>query len=292
MKEVLKDWRLYVFGGLFLFNFIYVLAFSVPSNYPEGSIITLEKGAGLAELSKELERSNVVRSALWFRIAAITFGGETGIQAGDYSLKGRDNAITLAWRMVNGNHGLILEKITIPEGFTIDKILGLFDERFTSFDHEAFKLLAREGYMFPDTYFLQMNITASSSIELFKNNYEKKVAKYRNAIVSSGFTEDEIITLASIIEAEVQTPEDKELVSGILHKRLKMNMALQVDPAPETYEAPGLPDAPINNPGLISINAALNPKKSSYLYFLSGKDGKTYYADTLEEHITNIQKYL
>lgn len=290
-REIFKDWRLYVFGGLFLFNFVYVLAFMAPNKFPTGSIINIRKGSGLSEVAHELERQNVVRSAFWFRVAVITMGAEKGVQAGDYYLKEKQNGTTLAWRMVSGDHGINTVKITIPEGFTNKEIAGLFDERFTNFEKEVFLALAEQGYMFPDTYFLRVNITAGEAMELFLDNFTRKVASLSDEIDQNKHSLEEIITMSSIIEAEVQTQEDKEMISGILWERLRIGMPLQVDPAPETYEVQGLPKKPINNPGLISIKAALNPKDSPYLYFLSGKDGKTYYAKTLEEHIQNIRKY-
>lgn len=292
MKDILRDWRIYVFGGLFLFNFIYAFAVSVPRDFPTGTIITLKKGAGLAKLASELEREHIIRSALWFRVAVITMGGEYGVQAGDYYLKKPQNAIRLAWRMSHGGHDLTQVKITVPEGYTVDQIADLFDERFQLFNKEIFISLAPEGYMFPDTYFVQINATAGSVIDLFQSNFERRTAGLVSGFLESKHSKKDIVTMASIIEAEVQTAEDRSLVSGVLWKRLSIGMALQVDAAPETYEARGLPLKPINNPGLVSLDAALNPKDSPYLYFLSDKDGKTHYAKTLEEHTRNIQKYL
>ncbi len=295
MQQVLKvfnAWRFYVVGGIFVFIFFYVIILSTPKNFPEGTIITLRKGAGLSELAQELQVKNVIRSAIWFRVVAIILGGETGIQAGDYYLEKRQNSISLAWRMVEGKHGLTLVKMTIPEGFTVKEIADLFDGRFPIFNKEMFLKIGEEGYMFPDTYFLPVNVTASSVAELLKNNFETKIAQYKNEILLSKHSEREIIITASILEGEVQTPEDKALVSGILWRRLSIGMALQVDISPITYDKPGLPSKPVNNPGLISIEAALNPKDSPYLYFLNDKDSKTHYSKTLDEHIKNIQKYL
>ena len=289
---MLRDWRLYVVVGIFIFSIFYIVAFSSTKNFPEGTIITLRKGAGLSELAQELKEDGVVRSALWFRVAAITLGGETGIQAGDYYLKNRQNSFLLAWRMVEGKHGLTLVKMTIPEGFTVKDIANLFDERFPIFNKKIFLDTAKEGYMFPDTYFFPINVTAGGVIDFFENNFEAKIAQYENEILLSKHSEREVIIMASILEGEVRTPEDKALVAGILWKRLSIGMALQVDISPITYDEPGLPPKPVNNPGLISISAALNPKDSVYFYFLSDKEGNTHYAKTLEEHIKNTQKYL
>lgn len=291
MKRVITDWRLYVFGTLFLFNFIYAIGYSVPRDFPQGDIVTIPRGASLAAIAAKLEEERIVRSAVWWRAAVIALGGEHGLMAGDYSLRERQSGTTLAWRMVEGRHEIETVKITIPEGFTNEEIADLFDERFVNFDRAIFLGLAEEGYMFPDTYFIQVNITAGGAIDLFKNNFEERISTLETDFSRFHRTLKDLIIMASIIEAEVTDPEDKRVVSGILWERLRIGMALQVDPAPETYEVAGLPAKPINNPGLISIKAAMSPKESPYLYFLSGKDGKTYYARTLEEHIENIRKY-
>jgi UPF0755 protein len=100
------------------------------------------------------------------------------------------------------------------------------------------------------------------------------------------------VVLASILEGEAKSLEDMKVVSGILQKRMKMGMALQVDVAPETYKVRGLPRTPINNPGVNALDAALHPTETEYLYYITGNDGKMYYAKTFTEHKKNIQKYL
>ena len=262
----------------------YHFAYTAPRAFPSDKIITLEKGLGLSELSYKLERESIIRSPFWFRLAAITLGAERRVQAGDYYLGEPEGGVSLAWRMIYGHHNLTVVRITIPEGFTTKEIVNLFDSRFTLLNKEELQALAEEGYMFPDTYFIPVNATAQSVVELLKNNFALKTKALHPSY--------DTIIMASIVEAEVTTSGDKAHVSGILWKRLKIGMALQVDPAPETYKTTGLPKKPINNPGLVSIEAALNPQNSPYLYFMSGKDGKTYYAKTIEEHLANVKKYL
>ena len=291
-RIILADWRLYVFGGAFLFILIYYFAFYPPANFPTGSIVTLENGVGLSALAEELHSEHVIRSPIWFRAAVIIFGGERGLKAGDYFLKDKQNGIAMAWRMVKAERDLALVKITIPEGYTVAQIADLFDKRFIKFSKSIFLATAPEGYVFPDTYFIEVNATAATAIELFRNNFDRQVAKLAPDFAASKHTQGEIITMASILEAEVQTPEDKALVAGILWKRLSLGMPLQVDSAGATYKVLGLPPKPLNNPGLVSIKAALNPTASPYLYFISDKNGTIHYAKTIDEQTRNIQKYL
>ena len=102
----------------------------------------------------------------------------------------------------------------------------------------------------------------------------------------------EIVVMASILEKEVKTKEEKELVAGVLWKRIKFGMPLQVDASMWTYEYLGLPSKPIANPGLEGIKAAINPQSSLYWYYLSTPDGKTLFSKTLEEHNITKAKYL
>lgn len=314
MIELLLEKRNYALGFIFLSFFIYIFTFSVPRNFPIEEIVTIERGSGLAELALRLEEQDVVRSAFWFRVMVIIFGGEYGVRAGEYYLDNKDNTVTLAWRMVKGKHNLVTERITIPEGYTAEEITALFDHRFPFFDPVVFKGLTKEGYMFPDTYFIQVNATAYMVNELLENNFRSKIKPFESEIVDSGFTEDEIIILASIIESEARTKEARQVVSGILRKRLSIGMGLQVDATLgyvtgrtsaeltqndlnndnpyNTYKYRGLPPGAISNPGLESIEAALRPTLTPYLYFLTGDDGEMHYARTFDEHVENKRKYI
>ena len=293
---------------------IYWLTISSPRKYPQRTIITIRDGAGLLEVADTLEKNNVIRSPFWFRTVVIGLGGERGIKAGDYYLSHRENAFKLAWRVVNGNHNIKTIRITIPEGFTIDEIASLFDSRFSKFDQEEFLTRAKEGYMFPDTYFVEVSATASSTIALLQNNFEKKIEPYMEEMASSTHTFEDLINMASILEEEATSSEDRKIVSGILWKRIKIGMPLQVDATLKyvtgrgsehltqddlkmdspynSYTRRGLPPTPIANPGLDSIKAALRPKDSPYLYFLTDENGIMHYAKTFEEHKRNKEKYI
>lgn len=292
MKDIFRDRDIYMVVGLFLFVIFSAHIISAPSNYPEHSIISVEKGFTLNQVSESLESTDVIRSKSLFKVFVALLGTQSGVKAGDYYLHYRESSLSLAWRVVQGKHNIDEVKVTIPEGFNNQEIADLFDEEFPLFDDKKFLTLSLDQYLFPDTYFVKVSARAEDVIEILNRNFEDKIHSVQEQLDSSKHTMEEIIIMASLIEGEVQTKEDKEIVSGILWKRLSIGMALQVDSAPITYEEPGLPERSINNPGLVSIEAALNPKSSQYLYFISDKEGKTHYARTLDEHIQNIQKYL
>ena len=276
--------RLYIFYFFALILVLFLWRISPPVSFPTGDIITVPEGLGLHELGALLEEDEVIRSSFWFRIAAIVLGGERDMKAGQYNMSRPQNSFRVAWRIVQGRHDIETVKLTIPEGFSNSEISDLFDERFQFFDHEAFLKFAREGYLFPDTYFIPVTATASSTIKLLTDNFERKTKELEIT--------DEIIIMASLLEGEAKLEDERKLASGILWKRLKIGMPLQVDIERKTYEFPGLPKAPINNPGLVSIKAALNPTTSPYLYFLTDNTGKMHYAKSFDEHKTNIDKYL
>ncbi|MDP2641976.1 MAG: endolytic transglycosylase MltG [bacterium] len=303
---------LFIIGAVLFVACLYISA--PPFLFPAGSIVTVSDGAGLYVLSEKLEDDNVIRSPFWFRVASIVLGGERDMKAGQYYMSRPQNTFTIAWRVFHGDYDIETVKITIPEGFTVKKIAELFDKRFVFFDHENFVTYAPEGYLFPDTYFLPVTATASSTVRLLRNNFVRKIFPNMPEVESSGKSLEEIITMASIIENEAQSKEDREIISGILWKRLELGIPLQVDASfvyvngkttkdltaddlkinspYNTYLYRGLPPTPISNPGLESIEAALHPTTTPYLYFLTGDDGTMHYSRTFDEHVEKKLKYI
>jgi UPF0755 protein len=287
-----KKFVLLIIGILILIVLVaggYSLFVSPPKKFPTGSTVSVESGSGLLQLSRSLEEEGVIRSSFWFRIAAIFFKGERGLQAGDYALNVPENVFRIARRVISGDYQIKRVKLTIPEGFTVKKISSLFNEEFSSFDKRVFENSALEGYLFPDTYFIHVNATATSTIRLLRDNFIRKIFYLMPDIEESGHTLDEIIIMASILESEAKTLEDRKIVSGILWKRLEIGMPLQVDASfvyingkttadltledlkinspYNTYLYKGLPPTPISNPGLESITAAIYPTDTKLSLF-------------------------
>lgn len=208
--------------------------------------------------------------------------------------------------------GIPTIKVTFPEGTSVREMAVLLKERFPLFDSETFFELSKgnEGYLFPDTYLFETDIMPEQVRErLIQRFYEKT----RELGLSEERLHD-VVIVASLVEEEANTREDRRLVSGILWKRNEIGMALQVDavfgyiqgtttyhPTGEdleidspynTYLYRGLPPGPITNPGLDALQAAYEPTETDYLYYLTGDDGITYYAKTFEEHKRNKELYL
>lgn len=179
-------------------------------------------------------------------------------------------------------------------------------------DERSFLL---EGYLFPDTYEFYKNESASSAIRRFLKNTESKLTEeIRTECDKLGFTLDEILTLASIIQEEAGNPAEMDKVSSVLHNRLqsKKYPRLQCDVATfylrdyvkpyidearyeeltalyNTYKCDGLPAGPITNSGIDAVKAALFPEKTDWYYFVTDSDGVYYYAETWSDHLENCE---
>ena len=299
-----------------LFVISYHALFTPPRNFPVGGLISIEKGETLDEIAKLFVEKGAIRSPFLFKSFVIILAGDRGSLSGDYFFEIPFDSWQMATHVTRGEFGLDPVRVTIPEGFTVTDIARKLGGSLPSFNEAEFIRLAKdeEGYLFPDTYFFLPNIKPANIIRDMKDNFSQKTAILRDTLEASGKTPREVITMASIIEKEAITPSDKRLVSGILWKRIDIGMPLQVD-APfayainkstfeltlddlaldspyNTYKNPGLPAGPIANPGLESILAALEPEKSSYLFYLSDKKSTIHYSATFEEHKRNKSLFL
>lgn len=174
-----------------------------------------------------------------------------------------------------------------------------------------------EGYIFPDTYEFYTDESADSVLSRFLSNAQSKLTdEMKKKAEKLGYSIDEIITLASVIQAEAGDPKEMGKVSSVLHNRIEsadygllqcdvtihyVNENILVSPYLEgaksrfteyynTYKKKGLPVGAICNPGLDAINAALEPEKTDYFYFVTDKDWNYYYASTYDEHLKNCKK--
>ncbi|MFZ2303283.1 MAG: endolytic transglycosylase MltG [Minisyncoccia bacterium] len=287
-----------------------------PLNFSKGNIISIKTGASLTDVSFILKNENIIRSQKVFEACAKVVGGIKPIRAGQYFFKEPISACTVAYRIAHGVSGIPAVRVTIPEGMSNKEIALLLAPKLSEFDSDFFieHVRSKEGYLFPDTYFFTSAVVAQGVEMIMNDNFNKKIEPWSGAIEASGRTLHDIVIMASILEKEAKTEEDKAIVSGILWKRISIGMPLQVDAtfmyllgkksseltiadlkiksAYNTYTNKGLPAGPIGNPGITAIRSAIQPTSSPYLYYLSDKDGIIHYAKTFEEHKTNKAKYL
>ncbi len=288
---------LIVIGILCIF-YVYHQAVSVPSTFPVGKNFTVLENESVRSISYRLQEAGYTNSALLFRAGISFLNKDKTIHVGGYVFDAPYSLLGIINKFAEGHPDAPLLSITIPEGSETSHIALLITKALPTISLEKFQEVvtrnAAEGKLFPSTYFLLPSYTAEDIVMLMTSTFTKKVG----SMLTSGSVKEplskpeDVITLASILEGEAKTPEDMKIVAGILLARLEKGMPLQVDVAKETYKEKGLPTAPLNNPGLTAISAALNPTTTPYLYYLTGKDGKMHYAKTFEEHKRNIQKYL
>lgn len=263
---------------------------NIPLNFldEKAIIFSIEKGEGSREIALNLERQGLINWASLFRLYVLITGVSGKLQAGSYSLSSSMTIPEIAGKLSKGEIAKIT--ITIPEGFTAEEI---YQKLKDVADIDLNELKSFEGYLFPDTYEIPYGFGGEEIISIMTENFNKKItADLRLEIARQNKELGEIVIMASLLEKEVKTKEDKELAAGVLWKRLSVGMPLQVDAAPETYQRRGLPQEPICNPGIVSILAAIYPKESSYWYYLSTPEGETIFSKTLEEHNIAKARYL
>jgi UPF0755 protein len=284
--------------------------------------VEIPRGADMGEIARLLEEKGVIRDATVFRWLARAQGKAARVQAGRYDLPRDRGGPELLDLLVEGRTHLA--KIVVPEGLTAEDAAEAVarQARFSAADYLA---LARdstladslgvpgptlEGYLFPETYFVDPDISAREFVKLqartFHDVFDVDIAGQQRA---SGFSPREIVTLASIIEAEARRAEERPVIASVYRNRLARGMLLEADPTVQyalgghrdrilyrdlevdspynTYRNPGLPPGPIGSPGRASLEAAVRPDSTPYLYFFWIGDslGTHTFSETYGEHL-------
>lgn len=278
--------------------------------------VEIPEGVGSRKIAEILKKEGVIRSKWAFVIYISVKGAASDLKPGSYAFFSEASIPDIVLDLTKGGTNEVV--LLIPEGWTARQIAERMDEKGLASGKEFLAIVTErklEGKLFPDTYRVFKNVSAEGIAELLTANFEKKLTpQLHEEIERRGKTVSEIVTLASLIEKEVVSDEDRALVSGVLWRRLKIGMALQVDATVNyitgkntprasaedikidspynTYKYRGLPAGPIGNPGLSAIRAAIYPKESPYLYYLSTPDGRTIFSRTLEEHNEAKAKFL
>lgn len=296
----------------------------------EEKTFTISQGESSIEIARDLKKEGLISHEWYFLYYLWIRGLKVKILAGQFKLSGAMTIPEIAGFITNEENALPgYAVVTFPEGWDNGKMAerlsangfdgeeflrlvhdpGQFQERYQFLKQDNIKTL--EGYLFPDTYFFSKRSNAEEIVEKMLENFDQKITKSeRDEISAQGKTIKEVITMASILEMEVKSQKDRELVSGIFWNRIKNGQPLQSDitltyalgikkkqyslvdtkyDSPyNTYLYKGLPPGPISNPGIDAIMAALNPEQSDYNYFLSDPEtGETVFSKTFEEHKKN-----
>ena len=286
----------------------------------EGVItVRIPKGKTLKEITGILSEKNIVKSDRSFILAVRLLGYEKNIQAGNLVLHEPKTNLRLINQLVNGMPELI--KITVLEGWNIYKVskilentMGIHHDKVISLCMNkrfirslGIKAPTLEGFLFPETYYFVETESPRTILKKMVSEYQNHISDgIRNRIRELGFSELQLITLASIIEGEAIYDDERKNISSVYHNRLHKGMRLQADPTIQyiikdgprrllnkdlnivspynTYLNEGLPIGPINNPGLQSIIAALYPAETEYIYFVAKGDGYHTFSITQKEH--------
>jgi len=318
----------------FLIGIIYICqGVFLPKDFGSQSekFFLIKKGEGLEEISSNLEKEGFIKSKFFFEAYLIFKKEAKNLKAGGYLLSTSMNIPEISRKFVSGE--IAKEEITVIEGWNLKDIAGYLEEKgiissgeFLEITNSDFskgydflndkpKNLGLEGYLFPDTYLVNRGFVVEEIIRMMLGNFNEKLTPdLREEIYLQKKTIFEIITMASLVEKEVKSAEDKKIVAGILWKRMEEGIPLQVDAtiayitgkkttkisreetridSPyNTYKYKGLPLGPICNPGFESILSSVYYINSEYLYYLSTPEGKTIFSRTLEEHNIAKEKYL
>ena len=291
--------------------------------------VTIRQGASSSEIGRQLATAQVVRDPGLFRAALWWTGRGRSLKAGEYRFDHALTPLEVLGVLVRGD--VYTLRLTFPEGLSIDEMAKLYEShgfgkgsdfiaaarnvnRIRDLDGKASDL---EGYLFPETYSLPRQIPAARLVDLMVDRFLAVYDdKMRARASAGGLTTRQALTLASLIEKETGTPEERPLVAAVYRNRMKIGMPMQADPTVvyalskahrydgnirredlsldspyNTYRYPGLPPGPIAAPGKASLEAALMPADVPYLYFVSRNDGSHVFARTLEEHNANVRKF-
>ncbi len=288
--------------------------------------IEIPKGATFRNVAEIFDKENILRDKNLFLFIGRVTGLDRKIRAGYYSISSSMNLLDLLSVLKKGQ--IIEYEVTIIEGDSLREIAEKLSKKGIVKEEDFWQLSkdkdflnlyeidapSFEGYLFPDTYKIPKGMGPEDAIGMMINKMRDKFAEqFLIRAEELNLTEREVLTLASIIEKEAVTDEERPLISAVYHNRLKKGMRLQADPTTvygiksskekitasdlrrktpyNTYSVKGLPPGPIASPGIKSIVAALYPAKVPYLYFVSNNDGTHHFSVTAEEHNAAVQAY-
>ena len=309
-----------------------------PTPSAETVTVQVNQGDSAEVIAERLQSAGVIRSADQFKELTALEGMQNGLAAGQYQLNRGLPAAEVIKRLHEANTGAI--RVTIPEGKRDEEVAKILEKANVvpaqafldalQNGHYNYDFLrdnnggALEGYVFPDTYNFPLHNQPEDVVDLMLKNFGQRVTPdLRNAYQQEGLSIKQAVTLASIVEREAQTPEERPTIASVFFNRMKLGMPLQADPTVQfalsrdgksvsqfglwkqqltledltidspynTYTRTGLPPSPIANPGLASLQAVAHPAQTDYLFFVAKDDGSHVFAATFAEHQANIAKY-
>lgn len=295
---------------------------------------TIEEGDSLYRVSERLKDEGVIRSTLWFRRKGQEEGIARLIKPGTLVIEPGSSIQDVFAQLVIHRQQREQVRVTFPEGFTVFQMAQRLEEQDIvtaeaflnavqayyeagDFDFDDSQLFfPLEGYLFPDTYFFEVGVTAEEIVRVMVRQMDQVLTQeWRQRAEELGLSVHELLTLASLVEKEAFGDFERPTIAGVVYNRLEIGMLLQfcssviygLDDGRElanrllykdlevmhpfnTYQFKGLPPGPIANPGRASIEAALYPEEHDYLFFVVG-DGGHNFSREFRDHLKNVEAY-
>lgn len=322
---------------LILIAFISILVIKVSSDIKapfkvkgENVKFSVNEGDNLFNVVSRLKEKELIKNEFLFKVYIKNNNLNTNIKPGEYCLN-NDTSIRSFVEMLNkGSKESSLLKITIPEGYDIEQIAKLMEEKGIISSKEfinsckKYKVpsyiksnskakYALEGYLFPDTYEFNKNVTGEEIIDKMLNQFQLIVKDIEKESSSKIDDMQKIIIIASIIEKEARIDEDRAKIASVIYNRLNKNMMLQVDATVlyalgehkskltyddlkikspyNTYVTNSLPPGPICSPGVESIKAALFPVKTNYVFYVLEDEKKHFFTNNYNDFLKAKERY-
>jgi UPF0755 protein len=297
---------------------------------------TIAPGESASDIAARLESQGIVRSKRLFEVLVGLRGVGNSLEAGDYEFEQGLPAVVVVDRIAEGrtsSRSVLFREGTRAEemGETLEAAGIITAQEFQSAlikSDYATPFLAQvqsnslQGFLYPARYEFRRSATPDEVVATLLQGFQDNVADDLPDDLE-GFTLDQIVTVASIVEREAQVPEERPIIASVYLNRIRMGIPLQADPTTQfaitenpasvaqygwwkeeltvddlqfvspynTYVAPGLPPGPICNPSADSVRAVIEPAQTNFLYFVAVGDGSHAFAETLEEHNANVARY-
>jgi UPF0755 protein len=327
-KKINNKVPVFLGGTFFSIVLFFMVVFFFPNSFsPSPKFITVSKGQSFSSLADSLEKREIIFSALTFKIGGRLLGYTQKMRIGKYSFVSGISNLTLLNDIESGL-STVSTSVTLREGVRakifariLKRHIGIDSARFMHFFNDTSLIgiypnnaPSLEGYLMPNTYSFFWQDDERQIIQ-------RMITEFREFFVDSlqqrmkhlGYTLNDVMTMASIVEGEAIYDDERAVIAGVYYNRLKKRMRLQADPTVlyavsdvprrlsrndlkfesdyNTYLNYGLPPGPINNPSKQSIIAALYPVKHDFIYFVADNNGRHRFAKNYQEHQKNVQLY-
>lgn len=340
-----KSKKIIIFSLIFTFLVVlpallfsyYKIAVFRPSQSGKEVTVEIGKGDSAFEIANKLSEKGAINSEFLFVLYLFLNKADTNIQAGTFTIKAGTPLVGVIEQLKHGTNDVSL---TFVEGWRVEEFARFASQRLSNVEYKQFVDLAspKEGYLFPDTYFVNKDINEEDLIKLLRDTFDEKTSDILSEgnLKKVGLSKEQVVVIASMVEREVSNIEDRPIIAGILIKRWKDGIKLDVDATTQyvvasdricggkeyciptledfyslnwwpkdltkeelenkspynTRAVVGLPPSPISSVSRSALESVVNYKETPYYFYMNDRNGVTHYAKTLEEHNSNIQRYL